>query len=184
MSYNPNPLGRFCPTSYVLSPLLFECQATSSIGPYRASVLPARAAYSHSASVGRRPPAHAQYACASSQLTFTIGIWSLLQPGLKSGAVGIAFPVHAAKRLYAPTVTSVCPSQKPFVMVTWCGGFSLPSHSLSPGEQPISKLPSGIHTYFSPSLGLTLTSPSNSPALTHGFTSWPQCLQTRAFLRI
>ncbi len=56
------------------------------MGPYRASVLPARAAYSHSASVGSRPPAQPQNAVASSQLTFTMGMSWLFQPALKSGA--------------------------------------------------------------------------------------------------
>src|ERR1019366_6589885 len=94
-----------------------------------------------------------------------IGMFSFTQPLLKSGASGICRPVAPTKRLYAPTVTSVCPIQKPFVMVTWCGGFSSSPQSLSPGEQPIMKVPGGIHTYFNPSLGLTLTSPWDGPAL-------------------
>ena len=60
---------------------------------------PPRAAYSHSASEGRRPPAHAQYARASSQETFTTGWSSFVQPSLKRGASGSSVPAAFEKAL-------------------------------------------------------------------------------------
>ena len=118
MSYKPEAVGALLGHFMRLLAAVVEYQATSSSGPYRASVLPARAAYSHSASVGSRPPAQPQNAVASSQLTFTMGMSWLFQPSLKFGAAGICAPVLPANLLYAATVTSVWPSQKPFVIVT------------------------------------------------------------------
>ena len=48
---------------------------SSSSPQGKVDVAPARAAYSHSASVGSRAPLHAANACASCQLTWTTG-WS------------------------------------------------------------------------------------------------------------
>ena len=86
---------------------------------------------------------------------------SFAQDLLKSGAGGMFRLLSAAKRLYAPTVTSVCPIPKPLLSVTTWGPdgplpcFSSASHSLSLGEQPIWNAPGGIQTYFSPSLAFS-----------------------------
>jgi hypothetical protein len=82
------------------------------------------------------------------------------QPELKLGAGGIGCPVAALKRLYAATVTSVWPLQKPLLIVTWCVGFSSREHLLSPGEQPIMNVPGGIRTYFNPSFGFSFSAPA------------------------
>src|SRR2546430_4617645 len=56
MSYRPQALGRLPPTSWIRPSELPRCQAISSSRPYRGPVVPARHAYSHSASVGSRYP--------------------------------------------------------------------------------------------------------------------------------
>ena len=43
---------------------------------------------------------------------------------IRLNQVGIAFPDASAYRLYAPTVTSFCPIQKPLVILTGWAGFS------------------------------------------------------------
>ena len=75
-----------------------------------------------------------------------MGISWLFQPALKPGGEVMAFPVDPAYRLYAATVTWVCPSQTPLLMVTRWEGFSSAEHSVSPGEQPIMNVSGGIHT--------------------------------------
>ena len=88
-----------------------------------------------------------------------------LHPGLSFlspivGSPGISIPeVLSANWRHAPTVTSVCPNQKPFVIFTACCGRSLSSQLLSPGEHPISNSPGGIQTYSCPSSGFCLTVP-------------------------
>ncbi len=74
--------------------------SSSPHGYVRASV--PRAAFSHSASVGSRPPAQAQKADASSQSTNVTG-WSA-GAGQCGGA---AAPVSATKRSYCAFVTGV-----------------------------------------------------------------------------
>jgi hypothetical protein len=54
VSYSPNALGFFSPPLCVRSWLFPLCQATSSSDAGAAAGSPARAAYSHSDSVGRR----------------------------------------------------------------------------------------------------------------------------------
>ena len=71
---------------------------------YRLSARPPRAAYSHSASVGRRLPAHVAYACASCHVTLTIGRLELPQP--QAGAGGMGCDVSLQNRAYWATVTS------------------------------------------------------------------------------
>src|SRR5262249_8594600 len=114
-------------------------------------MLPARAAYSHSASVGNRPPAASQYSRASYQLTPSTGCCGPLK---RKSLWPTAFS-------YAAWVNSVCPSQNPWVIltVTECRLVSPPLHSLSPSEQAISNSPGGIQTYFSPSFGFVHTFP-------------------------
>src|ERR1700733_4102886 len=56
MSCSPYPLGCFCPTGCVVLLLFPPYQAIWPTSPYRLPVLPPRAAYSHSASVGSLPP--------------------------------------------------------------------------------------------------------------------------------
>src|SRR5579862_7666645 len=95
--------------------------SSGSAGPHRVSWPPARAAYSHSASVGSLPPAQRQNSWASYQVTEPIGRSSLAQPGflLYSSSGGMGRPVASAKRLYAAVVTLVFPTQNPWVIVTW-----------------------------------------------------------------
>ena len=95
--------------------------------PCRVAV-PPRAAYSHSASDGSRPPIEAQYVFASFHDTLVTG----------SRSFDFVFR-------YAASVVSVSASQKPRVISTTCAGFSSSSQSGSPAEQPIVKLPGGIH---------------------------------------
>src|SRR6202021_227955 len=80
VSCNPNLFGFFSPTGCVVPPELSRNQATTSKEPYRQELSPPRAAYSHSASVGRRwwypSPLRltaSQNICASSQLTPSTG---------------------------------------------------------------------------------------------------------------
>jgi hypothetical protein len=47
-----------------------------------------------------------------------MGICPFFQPWLKLGARGIFPEVSPTKRLYASTVTGVCPSQNPLLIVT------------------------------------------------------------------
>src|SRR5580698_4639901 len=132
--------------------------------PYRAPVRPARAAYSHSASVGKRPPPHSQKLRASLQVMATAGIVSSgfasfnFRP-MESDAARAGLPAAVRYRFQAPDVTGVCPIQKPLAMFTSWAGFSSSLHSLSPGEHPIVNLPGGTNTYFRPSRGFTLDSP-------------------------
>src|SRR4051812_20527079 len=70
-----------------------------------------RAARSHSASVGRRRPAHAQYSRASAQVTFTTGWRETSTPARPSGGGGGARPVAAQKARYWAQVTSYLPIQ-------------------------------------------------------------------------
>ncbi len=56
-------------------------------------------------------------------------------------------------RLYAPTVTSVCPIQNGLRIVTGWAGFSEAEQSTSPGEHPIKKVPAATQVYFNPSRG-------------------------------
>src|ERR1051326_7555009 len=109
----------------------------ASSSPYRAPGFPPRAAYSHSASVGRRMSTCWQYLSASVQLTLSTG--SLSSPLNLLGLVPVTF-------INAPWVTGVWPIQKPFVMVTERADLSLGSHSESFCEQPITNVPGGINT--------------------------------------
>lgn len=148
-----------------MSPLLLEYHATEPISPYLDEVFPARDAYSHSDSVGSLPSVQVQNACASSHVTFTIGCSKSFHPGLKRwsnhfGSGGIFLPASSIKCLYALTVTSVCPIQKPFEITTSRAGLSMGSHCKSPAEQPIVKLPLGTHTYCWKWCNLTLISPA------------------------
>src|SRR5574340_1058892 len=60
MSYNPRPLGCFCPEAWAPPPALalyqayFPSSASLLVPEYFSFFPPLRAAYSHSASVGRR----------------------------------------------------------------------------------------------------------------------------------
>src|SRR4030042_4567419 len=93
ISYNPYPLGAYLPTgsepmnlhftpsSNLASfgaPLGASLGQNGAISPhgYACPSKPPRAAFSHSASVGRRAPRQVQNAVASSQLTFATGSWA------------------------------------------------------------------------------------------------------------
>src|SRR5579872_1223307 len=107
------------------SPLLLAYHAISFNAPYLGALTPPRAAYSNSASVGRRAPEASQNSRDSDQVTLTIGCLSSRQPGFRSRSTnlaggGIGLPCAAAYFLYAPTVTGVCPIQNARVMNTTC----------------------------------------------------------------
>jgi hypothetical protein len=160
VSYRPQPFACFCLTAAgPWRPLLSAYQAMAFRAPYRAATVPARAAYSHSSSDGSLPPAALQKAAASSHVKFTIGRVLSRHPGFQSESGGMLALVAATNRLYAPTVTSVCPIHNPCAIVTACDVCS-PRQSVSPCEQPIGNVPAGIHAYCSLSLELALTSPA------------------------
>src|SRR5688572_15111415 len=102
---------------------------------------PARAAYSHSASVGRRPPALRQKASASSHVTLTTGKWSSRCQG---GCSASAAAAPAARNM--PAVTSVAVSANDD-NVTWCRGRSSSAQRGSSGTHPISNVPAGMATH-------------------------------------
>ena len=86
---------------------------------------PPRAAYSHSASLGNRPPAHAQNATACSQSTQFKGWLSFpLTPQLQSETMpGALHALACTHALYCATVTSVFLISKAGTS-TWCTGCS------------------------------------------------------------
>src|SRR5512137_1463223 len=112
MSNRPNPFASNEPTGEEYShrsrppvPLKFALSwLIESPHGYFSPSLPPRAAYSHSASVGRRPPAHLQYATASAQVTVWTGSSS---PCSEGGEERIPRRVASAKRRYCATVTGV-----------------------------------------------------------------------------
>ena len=109
----------------VLDPGPTAARLSSSSSPHgyvRASV--PRAAFSHSASVGSRPPAQAQNADASSQSTNVTG-WS----GGAGQCGGAAAPVSATKRSYCSFVTGVRASSNASTSTSRC--------RVSPGSRPI-----------------------------------------------
>ena len=142
--------------------------AGSSPQTYFLPPTPARAPCSHSASVGRRPPAQRQNASASYQLTSTTGCFGpCSKPGARQLSPGcvtsrrpsknglhpsisavVRRPVSATNFRNASTVTSVRPIQKPRVSCTGWRGFSSwrSSPQSSPGTHPISKVPGGTKT--------------------------------------
>src|SRR3989338_769304 len=148
MSYKPQALGCLVATGLVVLPLLpagfanppYQPTLSRSPLPQYSCCAPARQAYSHSASLGRRYffPVLALSASinawASSQLTCSTGQLSPQLPNL----LGL-LPMSA---FHWPCVTSVLPIAKVRLMVTWCTGISLGS----PLFEPMSKLPPGITT--------------------------------------
>src|SRR5262245_51466183 len=101
-----------------------------------------RAAFSLSASVGNRPPAHSQYAFASSHLMNATGS-SACRP--QSGSGGSGRPVLAANRLYRSTVNGSL-SIRNVDTSTVCG-----SGAPSVSRFPIRNSPSGTRTMIAPS---------------------------------
>src|SRR5262245_18136146 len=133
MWYRPKPFARSMGGVSAAS-----SQGYSAPQGYRSPSFPPRAAYSHSASVGRRPPDHVQNAAASSQLRLWAG--RSFQPGrVYSNPWGVERPVPSSDPLYASAVANVRPSQNPLLTFTRWRGFSKGKHSLSLGTQPISK---------------------------------------------
>src|SRR5262245_45015864 len=125
MSWNPHGLGAFSPTGCGLSSELPRCQAMESSSPYVAPEVPARHAYSHSASVGKRysqsllrmPAARsiavslAQNSAACCHQTESTGAslavgWS---GGLYSAQEWEAYLGHVITRSYCLCVTGVAP---------------------------------------------------------------------------
>ena len=80
----------------------------SSPHTYFLPATPPRAALSHSASVGKRPPAHAQNASASYQLTSTagcLGPWS--KPGDRQLIPSFRTGLRPSKRTLQPSISAV-----------------------------------------------------------------------------
>src|SRR5579859_12834 len=174
MSYKPNAFAGFSPTgwvapgnSYSLRPfggVTFSPPELSRNQAYVAAwlsssphqnivVVPARAAYSHSDSLGRRYAwpvlllSHATYACASFQLTHTTGSRSVcVNPGdcqLNVGSLSHLprpwpqtlpgeCPVSRTKAAYSPRVTSYLPSANDGTVTSCCGA----SSATDPSEPP------------------------------------------------
>src|SRR5437867_10799086 len=93
MSINPNPFGAPVPAAAgAEAPLNTACSGLIlSPHGYISFGRPPRAAYSHSASEGNRPPpppTQRQNACASVQETFTMGIAVFRHDSLKYGGSG------------------------------------------------------------------------------------------------
>src|SRR2546426_5008262 len=128
MSYNPQGFGRFNPTGCVVASLFSAVQANRSAVPESSPklnrlVVPARHAYSHSASegsryskpAGRRPASRSrcvsaeQYLLASRKETFSTG-------RLESPVKWLGFLPRTAAN--SPWVTSYFPIQKSRVIVT------------------------------------------------------------------
>ena len=109
-----------------------------------------RAARSHSASVGRRPPAAAQYADASDHSKQLIGSCSSpLASGVQvarsaeqrrlcsvSGMGGCGQAPWSRQRRYAATVASCSSRQNPLLRVTSCTGCALAAQSSTLALQP------------------------------------------------
>src|SRR5262245_38661325 len=143
MSYRPHALGFFLPTGCVSSSEFSAYQATSLSESGNGVDDPARAAYSHSASVGRRYryPSFRSFkrlmkSWASSLLTVSTG----RSPPL------IVLGLEPITLSHCACVTSYFPIS--IGLVTWTGwvGFSSALHSLSPTEQPIANSPGAIST--------------------------------------
>src|SRR6516164_11728053 len=152
MSYSPalfglnDPTGAVCWRSHRLphpSQLALP-MPRSSPQEYRV-LTPARAAYSHSASVGSRYslPVNCEsqltYCLASTQLTLITGILS--RPH-RSGTRGHA--AAATQASHSSNVTSNLERANGFAIVTSCGGPSLAFRSSSFSGEPIMNLPAGM----------------------------------------
>src|ERR1019366_9057464 len=152
MSYKPHWFGFFCPTGWVLPPVFLAyqayCSSSASASPkQKAPGFPARQAYSHSASVGKRQPAHWQKAWASSHETPTTGCWGSLNWRLLQYSEGLMLELASWNRWYSRLVTGYLPSRKGFEMRTrWTGRSS--SYSLL--AAPISNSPAGMLTNAMP----------------------------------
>src|SRR5271170_2838412 len=142
MSYRPQALASLVATGWVVPPLLSSYHPTPSTLslPQYSWCHPARQAYSHSASLGRRYcfPVLAFsfriYSCVSFQLTLSAGQLlpqSLVKKPLKW--LGL-LPMMAR---HCPCVTSVLPIANALAMVTRCIGDSCSA------LEPMSKLPAG-----------------------------------------
>src|ERR1017187_8513858 len=82
MSYRPQSLGFFWPTGCGDPPELFWYQAISPKSPYLAPSVPARHAYSHSASVGSRNPLP-----GTSVFNFVMNSWQSFQDTCSTGTL-------------------------------------------------------------------------------------------------
>ena len=101
-------------------------------------VVPARHAYSHSASVGKRQPIHVAKAVASSQVTFITGRSPRPQPP----SLGFSLPVVSQNKSYCLKVISYLLILKA-LNVTRCW-VSLLSLQSSRAGLPIVKVPAGM----------------------------------------
>src|SRR3978361_405507 len=84
----------------------------------RAPASPPRAAYSHSASVGSRVPAQRQYACASSQDTWTTG-WFARSPTDEPGPSGARQDAPRTPSHHPAPSTLVITSDRSPVKARW-----------------------------------------------------------------
>src|SRR5262245_34517982 len=136
MSFKPNLFAGNDPTSTVLPALPHSpsenCAWLFVIVSPKAYcvVVPARAAYSHSASVSRRyvfpvlRDSQARYSLASSHDTLITGRLPLPQP-LSSGRESLPQPPPAAQASHSANVTSYLPTANGLAIVTLCCGPSL-----------------------------------------------------------
>ena len=164
MSKKPHALGAWVPTSCVWHSLLSSYHAMSGSLPFpeTALSLPARHAYSHSASVGRRTGIFA------SDLTRRTNV---MQSCHEMFSMGWSGPLKRERLLcitlsHWRCVTSYFPSQKPLVILTTCCASSS-KRPVSVGGLPILNVP-GSHQIISmvapPGRVMVLTSPVFRPA--------------------
>src|SRR5947207_7051652 len=144
MSYRPNaPAGKL-PTLHAAC-VFQQARSSGSSSPheyFRES--PPLAAYSHSASCGRRAPRKVQYFAACSKSTQFTGWSSRVRLDAvqvtRSAPEGLQAPA-ATHSLYAPSVTSVRSRQKAANRVRYLGHSS---DAPSPLVEPIHASPAGI----------------------------------------
>src|SRR5262245_36757148 len=155
MSYSPKPLGFLSPTGCAWLPEFLSYHAyspstdSSPSKEYR-PVVPARAAYSHSASESSRycwpvsPESHLTYFWASSQLTVIAGC---LPPPKECPTCGQ--PPYWTQASHWSNVSSNLETAKGRTMVTSCCGPSLSCRPFSVVGDPIMNLPKGTTTTIS-----------------------------------
>ena len=160
---------------YGVSPRKFAWVLLQDVPKWLGVVVPARAAYSHCASVGSRnsqsagssPDAWAmavsrwQKSSASAKFTRYIGKSS---PSPTLNASGAA----PTTRFHSPWVTSNWPIQKPLLIIT--STWSSPGRrSGSPGGLPITNVPAGAHLRRTPAI--TRSVPASAPSKGDGAAS-------------
>lgn len=144
-------------------------------------VVPARQAYSHSASVGslQPGPTHRAKAMASFQFTLIAGLFTLLQPS----SSGFCRPVASQKTSHWAKGASYLLILNP-LMETSCWGPSLPSLSTSLLGLPMLKVPEGIcsHSIVAPAFKIPISKETESATPIASDTTTVYCPGNRFIL--